>query len=80
MKRQKFTHKKETVLKTSVIFCSECGDDLEKFGVTNGKIDVAKIKERHKNCKDKGKFNGDKCAMLFIADDNDISLPVDEDE
>lgn len=80
MKRQKFTHKKDTSLRASVLFCSECGDDLEKFGITNGKIDVAKIKERHKNCRDKGKFKGDKCAMLFIADDQNLILPVDEDD
>jgi hypothetical protein len=80
MKRQKYTHKKDEALKSGVVFCAECGEDLEKFGVTNGKIDVAKIKARHKNCRDTGKFKGDKCAMLFIADDEALALPPDEDD
>ena len=80
MKRQKYTHKKDLSLKSDVVFCSECGDDLEKFGVNAGKIDVAKVKERHKKCRETGKFKGDKCAMLFIADDQDLNLTVDEDD
>ena len=80
MKRQKYTHKKDSSIKSNVQFCSECGEDLEKFGISSGNIDVAKVKERHKRCRESGKFKGDKCAMLFIADDEAFNLPAGEDE
>lgn len=80
MKRLKYTHNKEKSLKQNVIFCAECGEELDMFGLTGEKIDIKKIKERHKRCKEIGKFNGDKCAMLFIAEENDITLPSDEED
>ena len=60
-----------------LIFCAECGEELELFGIEG--IDVQKVKERHKRCRDIGKFNGDKCAMLFIVQSED-DLFIDEDE
>jgi len=80
MKRQKFTHNKEKSIKNRVVFCSECGEELELFGVSGNEIDLAKIKERHKHCKETGKFKGDKCAMLFIADETEIKFLLDEDD
>ncbi len=80
MKRRKYTHNKEKSLKQNVIFCAECGEELDMFGLTGEKIDVKKIKERHKHCREIGKFKGDKCAMLFIAEENDVTLPSDEED
>lgn len=80
MKRQKYTHRKEKSLKQNVIFCAECGEELEIFGLTGGKIDIQKVKERYKRCRDIGKFKGDKCAMLFIAEESDIMLRPDEED
>ena len=80
MKRQKFIHKKDKSLKQNVIFCAECGEELELFGLTGEKIDIERIKERHKHCKEIGKFKGERCAMLFIAEESDIILPLDEED
>jgi hypothetical protein len=50
------------------------------FGLSGEKIDLRKIKERHKHCVDIGKFKGDKCAMLFIAEDSLDGTPPNEDD
>ena len=80
MKNEKSTPKKEESIKKNVVFCSECGEELTIFGLSGEKIDLKKIKERHKHCMDIGKFKGDKCAMLFIADDSDGASPPNEDD
>ena len=76
--KKRYIHKKDENLKNEVVFCAECGEELELFGI-EGKIDVEKIKARHHRCKEIGKFKGDKCAMLFIAQSED-DLFIDEDE
>ena len=76
--KKKYIHKKDESLKKDVVFCAECGEELELFGI-EGKVDIKKIRERHKHCRDIGKFKGDKCAMLFIAQSED-DLFMDEDE
>jgi hypothetical protein len=78
MKRQKYTHKKEKSLKNNVVLCTECGEALDMFGIAESEIDLKKVKERHKHCKETGKFKGDKCAMLFIAEEDSPLIP-DED-
>ena len=80
MKRQKYKHNKENSLGNKLIFCAECGEELDMFDISGSKIDLEKIKERHKHCKEKGKFKGDKCAMLFIADESEPALTKEEDE
>jgi hypothetical protein len=80
MKRQKFTHEKDKSLKKNVVFCSECGEELEVFGLSGEKLDLDKIKARHKHCREIGKFKGDKCAMLFIADENETNLINDAND
>lgn len=79
MKRQKYLHKKDKSLGKNIILCTECGEELDMFGVSESKLDLKKIKERHKHCKETGKFKGDKCAMLFIAEEDSAFLP-DADE
>jgi hypothetical protein len=78
MKRKKYLHKKDHSLKTNVVFCSQCGEELEMFGISE--VDVEKVKERHKRCREIGRFKGDKCAMLFIADSIEPLLSLDENE
>ena len=80
MKRQKYVHNKEKSIKSNMIFCAECGEELDMFGISGSEIDLEKIKERHKHSKEKGKFKGDKCAMLFIADETEPISTKDEDE
>jgi hypothetical protein len=80
MENEKSTHKMDEPIKKNVVFCSECGEELTIFGLSGEKIDLRKIKDRHKHCMDIGKFKGDKCAMLFIADDSDeLILPHEDD-
>ena len=76
MKREKYLHKKDESETRETIFCAECGEELEMFGISE--VDVAKIKERHKRCRDIGKFKGDKCAMLYIADAVEPPRPEEE--
>lgn len=80
MKKKNYMVEKENALKNNIIFCSECGEALTFFGIEPSEIDIAKIKARHENCKRTGKFKGDKCAMLFIAESNEELFLGDEDE
>lgn len=80
MKRRKYTHNKEKALKNDVTVCSECGEELELFGISNSDIDLKVINERYKSCKEKGKFKGDLCARVFIASENEPIPLKDEDE
>ena len=78
MRQKKFIHNKENSIKKNTVFCAECGEALELVGIE--KVDIQKIKERHKNCRKIGRFNGDKCAMLFIAEANEDLFTEDESE
>jgi len=80
MENEKNINQKDKSIKKNIVFCSECGEDLTMFGLSGEKIDLKKIKERHKHCVDIGKFKGDKCAMLFIADDSVDETPPNEDD
>ncbi|NMB83259.1 MAG: hypothetical protein GYA14_15730 [Ignavibacteria bacterium] len=77
MKKKNYTHKKEEAPLSGVIFCAECGEELNMFGISN--VNVEQVKERYRNCKAKGKFKGDKCAMLFIASDEE-NINVEDEE
>lgn len=80
MKKQKFTLSKENAIKNNVRFCSECGEDLDSFGLDIHGVDFENAQARHKSCKEKGKFKGDVCSMMFIADPSEPIFPKDEDE
>ncbi len=80
MKREKFTHNKEKAIVNNVRFCSECGEDLDAFGIDGAEIDLKKVEARHKHCKEIGKFKGDVCSMIFIADPSEPAPLSDEDE
>lgn len=78
MRKKKFIHKKDEAPLRKVIFCAECGEELESFGVSE--VNLEKIRERYNNCRAKGKFKGDKCAMLFIAsEDENLTFKDEED-
>lgn len=57
--------------KQKFIFCTECGEELDLFVFSEQSKDLKKIKERFMKCKETGKFKGDKCAMIFIAESNE---------
>ena len=53
------------------IFCTECGNELEVFGIEDGSIDMNAVKANFRNCKATGKFKGDVCSKLYIITDDD---------
>ncbi len=77
MKKKNYTHNKDKAPLTRVIFCAECGEELDMFGISD--VNVEKVKERYQNCKAKGKFKGDKCAMMFIASEDENITQEDEE-
>ena len=76
MKRKKLISSKELAVKNSITFCAECGEDLSMFGIEE--VDRRKIEERHLKCKQKGKFKGDVCSMMFISDEKELPPVSDE--
>jgi hypothetical protein len=76
MNKKKSTSDKELAVKNSITFCAECGEDLSMFGIEE--VDRRKVEERHKNCKEKGKFKGDVCSMMFISDEKELPPVSDE--
>ena len=50
------------------LFCLSCGEELENFSVSSDAADIEAIRKRHAKCVGKGKFDGEFCARLFIAD------------
>ena len=64
----------------AVQFCTECGEELENFSVSNDSSSEAALK-RHHNCKKTGKFNGDMCSRVFITKyDEDENLDTLDDK
>jgi hypothetical protein len=59
---------RDDLLKQKVVFCTECGAQLENFCVSAGVDDIESIKKTLAQCKKDGKFVGDFCSKLFIAD------------
>ena len=53
-----------------VIYCTECGQDLEVFGCADGSYSLDSVKLNYEKCKKIGKFKGDVCSKLFIASEN----------
>jgi hypothetical protein len=83
--KKKSTIKKDKAM-SSIRFCTECGEELEDFSVSDKSSPEAALKQHH-NCKKTGKFNGDMCSRVFITKydedenlDNLSDLNSNEDE
>ncbi|RJP71289.1 MAG: hypothetical protein C4539_05280 [Ignavibacteriales bacterium] len=63
--RKKNTIKKEEAL-DSVRFCTECGEELENFSISDHSS-PEDAQKQHDTCKETGKFNGDMCSRVFIT-------------
>jgi hypothetical protein len=64
--------KSENYIGEDLLFCTECGEQLDEFCFKDNSLDVDAIKKNHENCKKIGKFKGDICSRLFIVSDNDV--------
>lgn len=61
--------------KSDIIFCTECGDVLEDFSVSDDAKDLKSVIENFHNCKKIGRFKGEICSKLYM-----ISPPTEENE
>lgn len=57
----------ETPRNASLQFCTECGATLDEFCFSPNADDIKAIRENFARCKHSGKFQGEMCAKLFIA-------------
>jgi len=75
--------KKDVDSDQKVVFCTECGDKLNEFCFTESASDVEAVKKHMEGCKREGRYKGDVCSRLFIADDTnlaDATPSTDDDE
>jgi len=70
MKKEKFKYNEETSSKKGIEFCVNC-DGLEDLAVTPEAEDLEGIKQRFHNCEHTGKFSGDICSRMFVAEKSD---------
>jgi len=75
--------KKDVDSDQKVVFCTECGDKLNEFCFTESASDVEAVKKHMEGCKREGRYKGDVCSRMFIADDTnleDAAPTTDDDE
>ncbi len=61
--------------KSDIKFCTECGEILEDFSVSDQAKNPDAVIENFHNCKKVGRFKGDVCSKMFI-----ISPPSEESD
>jgi len=69
--KKKITKKSEP-LTDDVEFCTECGEELNELCFEDQVNDKEFLKKNHENCIKTGKFKGDVCSRMFIANDSGI--------
>ncbi|MCX8056835.1 MAG: hypothetical protein N3F03_04405 [Ignavibacteria bacterium] len=52
--------------KSDIKFCTECGDALEDFSVSEQADNPDAVIENFHNCKKTGKFKGDVCSKMYM--------------
>lgn len=65
---------KNILLEQKVIFCTECGAELQNFCFNGNVNDINAIKKNLAQCKKNGKIKGDFCSKLFIASNTDLEI------
>jgi len=55
-------------LEDRLVFCTECESELQDFCFSEWVDNLEELKRNHVRCKKKGRFVGEPCAKLFIAD------------
>lgn len=51
---------------SDIKFCTECGDALEDFSVSEQADNPKDVIENFHNCKKTGKFKGDVCSKMYM--------------
>jgi hypothetical protein len=74
--------KKDEDAEHKIVFCTECGSKLDNFCFDDGAADVEAIKKHMEECKREGRYRGDVCSRVFIADETKIDLfpPLPDEE
>jgi hypothetical protein len=66
--RTKSGHKSEP----AIIYCTECGAELENFCFSEAAVNRMAIKKTIAQCRKEGRLVGDFCSKLFIAETPDL--------
>jgi len=61
------------------IFCTECGAELENFCFSDRAEDLDAIRRNLARCKKRGKFTGEFCSKLYVAESGVQGLISDFD-
>ena len=79
MKKKK--SKSSGELKEDLLFCTECGKELDNICFDEKQMnDKDYLQKNHDNCRKTGKFKGEMCSRMFIANDSGIEeILLDED-
>jgi hypothetical protein len=70
----------ESPEKKNIIFCTECGRELDFFAFSENTKDKETLKQKFANCRENGKFKGEFCSKLFIALDYNVDDIFDVDK
>jgi len=62
------------------IYCTQCGEELDEFSLNEDCKNLDEVKKRWDNCKSTGKFKGDICSKVFIADKSMDNQSIFDDE
>ena len=71
---------RQRLLMQKVIFCTECGVELQNFCFSGRANDPELIRKNLAQCRKNGRFTGEFCSKLFIADDANLDELFDKDE
>ena len=62
------THDTDAGPAHDVAFCLNC-DDMDDLATSEEAHNLAQLRQRFHHCKEQGRFDGDLCARLFVAED-----------
>ncbi|MGE5315113.1 MAG: hypothetical protein ACM3Q4_10495 [Acidobacteriota bacterium] len=67
-----------------IVFCTQCGNKLDNFCFDGSASDLEAVKKHMEECKREGRFKGEMCSRVFIADDSTIDafppLPNEDED
>lgn len=75
--RKRRPKKKRGPPENQTVFCTECGVQLQNFCFSARADDIEAIRKTLAQCKKTGRFTGEFCAKLFIAEPVDIRTLLD---